>query len=92
MVNPQRLVFDYTRMMMGALYINPNPQHVLVRAWVAARCPVRSKLFPAMPIEVVEIDPAVVRVARKYFAFDPAGMIRVAEEVDGRVFVKRALR
>lgn len=92
MVNPPRLVFNYTRMMMGALYMNPNPQHVLVIGLGGGTLPgTLQKLFPATTIDVAEIDPAVVRVARKYFAFDPAGKIRVAEE-DGRVFVKRALR
>ncbi len=89
---PDRLVFNYTRMMMGALYLNPNPQRVLIIGLGGGTLPnTLQKLFPAAHIDVVEIDPAVVKVARKYFDFDPAGKIRVAEE-DGRVFVKRALR
>jgi len=39
----------------------------------------------------VEIDPAVTRVARKYFGFKDDARLKVFE-VDGRVYVKRALR
>jgi spermidine synthase len=42
-------------------------------------------------MDVVEIDPAVVRVAGLYFDFKPDERMRVIE-ADGRVFVKRALR
>lgn len=89
---PQRMVFNYTRMMMGALYLNPAPQRVLIIGLGGGTLPsTLQKLLPAAQVEVVEIDPAVVKVARKYFAFDTAGRMRVSEE-DGRVFVKRALR
>jgi spermidine synthase len=39
----------------------------------------------------VEIDPAVITVAKKYFGFKPGKNIIVFEE-DGRVFVKRAMK
>jgi spermidine synthase len=41
--------------------------------------------------DVVEIDPAVTRVAKKFFGFVTKPNIRVFEE-DGRVFVKRAMK
>ncbi len=92
MADPQRMIFNYTRMMMGALYLNPAPQRVLIIGLGGGTLPsTLEKLFPSIQLDVVEIDPAVVRVARKYFAFDTASKIRVSEE-DGRVFVKRALR
>jgi spermidine synthase len=40
-------------------------------------------------MDIVEIDPAVVRVARDYFGFDPGPQMRIYTQ-DGRVFVKRA--
>jgi spermidine synthase len=89
---PQRLVFNYTRMMMGALYLNPAPQRALVIGLGGGTLPnTLQRLFPSIQLDVAEIDPAVVRVARKYFAFNAAGKIHISEE-DGRVFVKRALR
>ena len=30
LADPDRLVFDYTRMMMAALYLNPSPQRILI--------------------------------------------------------------
>jgi spermidine synthase len=87
-----RLVFNYTRMMMGALYLNPNPQRALIIGLGGGTLPnTLRKLYPALQIDVVEIDPAVVRVATKYFGFTPTASLRAAE-MDGRVFVKRALR
>lgn len=89
---PHRLEFDYTRMMLGALYLNPNPQRALILGLGGGTLPITlRKLYPTMPIEVVEIDPAVVRVAKKYFGFTTSPLM-VAAEVDGRVFVKRALK
>jgi spermidine synthase len=49
------------------------------------------KLLPAAKLDVVEIDPAVVRVAGKYFGFVPGPRTDVFEE-DGRVFAKRMAR
>ena len=49
------------------------------------------RLLPDATIDIVEIDPAVVRVAERYFGFRKSDKVRVAE-IDGRVFVKRAQR
>ncbi len=87
--NPDRLVFDYTRMMMAALYLNPAPKRVLIVGLGGGTLPsALRKILPEATIDAVEIDPAVVRVARKYFGFAPGGRVAVFEE-DGRVFVKR---
>ena len=84
-----RLVFDYTRMMMAALYLNPLPKRVLVIGLGGGTLPgALQKILPAARIDAVEIDPAVVRVAGKYFGFAPGRQTAVVEE-DGRVFVKR---
>lgn len=92
LTEPNRLVFNYTRMMMSALYLNPAPQRALIIGLGGGTLPsTLQRLFPSIQLDVVEIDPAVVRVARKYFGFDVAQKIKVAEQ-DGRVFVKRALK
>jgi hypothetical protein len=49
---------------------------------------VLQKILPDAQIDAVEVDPAVVRVAYKYFDFKPGPQTRVFEE-DGRVFAKR---
>lgn len=84
-----RLVFDYTRMMMAALYLNPSPRRILIIGLGGGTLPrTLQKILPAASIDAVEVDPAVVRVALKYFDFVPLRQTRIFEE-DGRVFVKR---
>jgi len=87
-----RLVFDYTRMMMAALYLNPAPRRVLIIGLGGGTLPsALQKILPDATIDTVEIDPAVVRVATKYFGFMPGRQTTVFE-ADGRVFVKRMQR
>ena len=89
LAEPDRMVFDYTRMMMAALYLNPSPERILIIGLGGGTLPrALQKLFPAAKIDAVEIDPAVVRVASKYFGFTPGPLTGVFEE-DGRVFAKR---
>ncbi|MFO1419847.1 MAG: fused MFS/spermidine synthase [Candidatus Competibacteraceae bacterium] len=88
--DPNQFVFSYTKMMMGALYLNPNPRKVLIVGLGGGVLPTAlAGMFPDAGIDIVEIDPAVVRVARQFFDFNPSQKVRVFEE-DGRVFVKRA--
>ncbi|MEP7209097.1 MAG: fused MFS/spermidine synthase [Casimicrobiaceae bacterium] len=90
--NPHELVFDYTRMMMGALYVEPAPRRVLILGLGGGTLPRAMASLPSVTdVDVVEIDPAVTRVAQRYFGFEAGTRVRV-HEGDGRVFVKRALR
>lgn len=88
--DPNQFVFTYTRMMMGALYLNPRPRDILIIGLGGGVLPTAlAKMFPDARIDVVEIDPAVVKVAQQFFGFSPDQQVRVFEE-DGRVFAKRA--
>ncbi len=90
--NRSCLVFDYTKMMMAALYLNPSPKRVLIIGLGGGTLPeALQRVYPSLEIDVAEIDPAVVAVAKKFFDFAPTKTVRVFEE-DGRVFVKRALK
>jgi spermidine synthase len=92
MKNPAHLVFAYTKMMLGALYLQPEPDTILIIGLGGGTLPsTLSRILPKAKIDTVEIDPAVVRVAQKYFNFRMASTMRVSEE-DGRVFVKRAIK
>ena len=92
MRDPDRFQMNYPQMMMGALYIEPRPQSILIIGLGGGSLPrVLTKLLPTSKIDVVEIDPAVISVAKKYFAFKPSDTMAVIE-LDGRVFVKRAIR
>jgi len=87
-----RLVFEYLRMMIGALYLAPAPQSVLVIGLGGGTLvDALQRTLPDAAIDAVELDPAVVRVAKAYFDFQPGPRTHVHEE-DGSVFVKRALR
>jgi spermidine synthase len=89
---PDRLVFGYARMMMGALYVKPDPKSILVVGLGGGTLPMAlARVVPEAQIDSVEIDAAVVRVAQRFFGFRPSATLRVFEQ-DGRVFVKRAGR
>lgn len=92
MRKPDRLVMNYPRMMLGALYLNPRPGSILVIGLGGGSLPrALQGLLPQARIDIVEIDPAVVRVAGRYFDFHTGPRVQVIE-ADGRVFVKRAMR
>lgn len=88
--DPNQFVFSYTKLMMGALYLNPAPRRILIVGLGGGMLPTAlSQILPDAAIDVVEIDPAVVRVARRFFGFDPGQRVRIIEE-DGREFVQQA--
>jgi len=89
---PERFVMNYTQMMMSALFVNPQPRSILIVGLGGGTLPrALAQVLPTAKIDVVEIDPAVVRVAKRFFLFAPDARTSVIE-ADGRVFVKRALR
>lgn len=89
---PQRLVFEYTQMMLGSLYLSPAPRSVLIIGLGGGTLPqTLERLLPQAQIDVVEVDPAVVRVAQQYFGFHADARVHVIVQ-DGRVYVRRALR
>ena len=88
--HPERIVLPYTRMMMGALLFTEDINKVLIVGLGGATLPkVLMEVLPTTSIDVVEIDPAIVNVARNYFDFRPTPNVRVFEQ-DARVFIRRA--
>lgn len=86
----KRLVFAYVRMTMGGLLLDLHPRRILVIGLGGGSIPMTfAALFPDAHIDVVELDPAVLRVAKRYFRFRETPNMKVAIS-DGRVFVKRA--
>jgi spermidine synthase len=89
---PDHLVFEYAPMMLSSLFLNPDPQRILIIGQGGGTLPMAlQELVPNAAIDIVEIDGAVDRIARRFFAFKPGPKTRVYIE-DGRVFVKRAQR
>jgi spermidine synthase len=88
--NPKKLVFPYVRMTLGGLLLNSSPKDVLVIGLGGGSIPITlSELYPQARIDVVEIDVAVLRVAKQYFDFNETEKIKVHIS-DARVFIKRA--
>ena len=87
---PKHFVFPYARMMLAALLLDVTPTNVLVVGLGGGTLPTAlSELYPNASIDVVEIDPAVVVVAKRYFGFEPSEHMHVFEH-DARVWAKRA--
>jgi len=86
---PQKLIFDYTQMMLAGLYLDPNPKRILIIGEGGGTIPsALQDMFPNTQLDVVELDKAVDGVARNYFEFKPGANTHVFIE-DGRVYVKR---
>ncbi len=89
--DPDRLVSEYSRLMMAGLYVQPQPRRILMIGLGGGVTPTAlQKLLPDAEIDAVEIDEAVIRVAGSHFNFRAGPHTRVHAE-DGRVFVKRQL-
>lgn len=90
--HPDRIVMNYPQMMLSSLFVKPEPRSVLIIGLGGGTIPrALHELVPQARIDVVEIDPAVVKVARRYFDLGDNSELNVIE-ADGRVQVKKALR
>lgn len=88
--DPDRMVFAYTRMMTSALLVKPNTRSVLVIGLGGATLPLAlARILPDATIDSVEIDPAVARVAERFFGYRQSDRQRLFIE-DGRAFVEQA--
>jgi spermidine synthase len=86
---PREMVFTYTRMMLGALLLRDDPGSILVVGLGGGTLTMALQdLFPEAHIDAVEIDPAVVRVAERFFQFKAGPHTKVHTQ-DARVFGRR---
>nr|WP_259368069.1 MULTISPECIES: fused MFS/spermidine synthase [unclassified Colwellia] len=88
---PQRLVFNYTKLLFSGLLLIEQPKSILIVGLGGGTMSnVLQELYPTSKITNVEIDPAVVKVARQYFGFLENQAVSSVIQ-DGRIFIKRAL-
>lgn len=88
---PLQLVFNYTKLLMASLLVNPEPKRILIIGLGGGTMSnTLAALYPQSEIDNVEIDPAVIKVAREYFEFVENENIKTYTQ-DGRIFIKRAL-
>jgi len=88
---PDELVFNFTKMMSAALYLDPNPKDILILGLGGGTlAQTFQKLVPDAHIDAVEVDRAVINVADKYFNVRANDRLTI-QEADGRTFVKRQI-
>lgn len=87
---PGRLEFGYVQMMASALFLHPSPKSVLVIGLGGASLSnALHQVLPDARIDSVELDPAVVRVARRFFHYETGPKQRVFID-EGRSYVEKA--
>ena len=87
---PEQLVFSYTKLVLaGFTQIKQPPARILIIGLGGGTLPMTLEtLYPEALIDSVEIDPAVIQVAKDWFNYVPSEKQKVHAQ-DGRVFVKR---
>jgi spermidine synthase len=90
MDDPTALDLRYSKSIIAALALHPEPKDVLLVGLGGASIPkFIGKHWPHIRIDIVELDPGVVRVCQEYFAFKGGPQMRVIL-MDGRMYLKRA--
>ena len=85
---PTDLDFRYTRSMMAAMALHPAPKNVLLVGLGGASIPKFIQAhWPDVKLDIVEIDPDVVKVCQEWFEFKPAKSTRIIT-MDGRLYMK----
>ncbi|MDR1397444.1 MAG: fused MFS/spermidine synthase [Desulfarculales bacterium] len=89
--HPEILTFAYTKTAMAALsFLEREPERMLFIGVGAGSIPAYMRLiYPHAVMDLVEIDPDVIRVAKEYFEFRPDALMREIIK-DGRVFLRTA--
>ena len=86
--DPDHLELPYARFMLVGLALHEKPQRVLILGLGGGTIPTfLHRHYPRMPIAAVDIDPEVVNVAKKFFAFREDERMR-AHVDDGRRFIE----
>lgn len=90
LADPIALDFAYSRSMMAAFALRPAPKSVLLIGLGGASIPkfIQDR-FPGVALDIVEIDPDILKVSQDYFFFKPGKNTRVFI-VDGRIYLKKS--
>ncbi len=88
---PNTPALIYSKMILATLLIQPNPQRILViglGGGALSNC--LAAWYPASRIDVVEIDPKVIALAKKYFHVKESPNYKI-HEADGRLFLQKQI-
>jgi spermidine synthase len=87
---PRDLVLSYTQAMMAALPLADHKRRILlIGLGGASMQKFLHDLLPETVLETVEIDPAVVWIAQKFFGFEPDDN-QIVHVGDGRAFIENS--
>jgi spermidine synthase len=90
--DPQRLMLEYTKMTFCGLLYKPEPKRMLVLGLGGGVIPRQMRhYFPAIEIDVAEIDPDIPPIATQFMGFKEDEKLNVYVD-DGRMFIKKQLR
>lgn len=90
--DPDRMVLDYTKGMMIGFAFQSQPKNILILGLGGGILPrTIQENYPDVQIDSVEIDPAVVTVAERFFKYKTSQKSTITIE-DARVFVRSKLR
>jgi len=88
--DPTALRLVYSKYVSLGFAFRPDAKKALVVGLGGGSVPKKwQKEFPALDMDVAEIDPEVVQIAKKYFSFQESGNLR-AHAQDGRLFLTRS--
>lgn len=90
--NPDMLVFRYAQVVMTSLALQAKPNNILILGLGGGSLPnAYAKLLPEAEITSVEIDPAVIKVAKEYFNYRESDKLKTIKK-DARVYAKQLKR
>lgn len=88
--DPTGLRLVYSKYVSLGFAFRPDAKKALVVGLGGGSVPKKwQKEFPALDMDVAEIDPEVVQIAKKYFSFQEGSNLR-AHAQDGRLFLTRS--
>ncbi len=91
--NPDRTVFEYTDYFQLGLLLNPSIARVLFIGGGGFTGPKAFlKDYPNVTVDVVEIDPEVIRIAEQYFAVNASNPRLHIYNDDGRIFLTKSIQ
>ena len=88
---PNAPALIYSKMILATLLIHPNPQRILIvglGGGALSNC--LAAWYPSCVIDVAEIDPKVVSLAKKYFHVKVGPNYQIYEE-DARLFLQKQI-
>jgi spermidine synthase len=87
--DPDNMLVPYSRIMPAALMYPDNIRRILMIGLGAGSISTYlGRAFPDVTIDVVELDPGVIAVGKKYFGLQETDRVHFIES-DGRVFLNR---